>query len=193
MEENENVLSLEDFTILMFGMLAKNSKLNDLDNSDNLIACLPFNFKQNIENILCANNGWKDIFSILIDVSEYFDDHFMWEMNLSYMIKKVLNDLNKNIECDLVTDMFYVCFNADEVSSILDKYEENIINKMDHFTNLLTDYIYTRQFQEMFWDYSASAVKKMQDLRKKELYEDCFGENNNKVKRKNGLMRLLKK
>jgi len=37
--------------------------------------------------------------------------------------------------------------------------DENLRNTMDHFTNLLVDYIYTRQFQERFFDYSAQAVK----------------------------------
>jgi len=172
----------------MFGMLAKNSKLNDLNNPDNKIACLPFNYKQNIENILCADNRWKDMFSALIDVNEYFDDHFAWEMNLAYMIKKVLGDLNKSIECDLVMDRFRICFTNDEVCSILSKYDEKIINKMDYFTNLLTDYIYTRKFQEKFCDYSARAVKKMRDLNEIEI-----NDGNEKEKIKNSFMKLIRK
>lgn len=42
---------------------------------------------------------------------------------------------------------------------------------MDHFTNLLVDYIYTREFQENQYDYYASAVKKMHDIREKQLDE----------------------
>lgn len=186
--EEKKCLSLEDFTILMFGVLAKNSKIHDLDDFYKKIACLPFNYKQNIENILCADNRWKDMFSILLDVDDYFYDHFAWEMNFSYMINKVLGDFNKKIECDLVMDRFRVCFTNDEVNYILSKYDEEVINRMDHFTNLITDYIYTRQFQEMFYDYSANSVKKMQDLRKSEQNDISWCE-----KKSNKFLKLLRK
>lgn len=186
---DNNRLSLNDFVLLMFAMLAKNSKLNDLKDPNKKIACLPFNYKQIIENILCADNGWKEKFSILIDIDEYFDDHFGWEFNLAYVIGSVLNSLNKKLDYDLVMDRFSVSFTSDEVNNILTKYNnEKLLNTMDHFTNLLTDLIYTRQFQEQFYDYSARAVKKMHDL-----YEMEINDNNIKERPKSKLMKLLRK
>lgn len=184
--KNNFVLSLENFTILMLGMLAKNSKLIDLNNPDNRIACLPFNYKQIIENILCADNGWKDMFSILIDIDEYFDDHFAWEMNLAFMIENVLKDFNKEVKYDLVTDVFKIEFSSNEVNNILNNYNsEYLLDTMEHFTNLLTDYIYTRQFQERFCDYSARSVKKMHDL--------SIGGASNSKKSKNIFKKILKR
>lgn len=189
MDKRNCTLSLNDFVLLMFAMLAKNSKLNDLKDSNIKIACLPFNYKQIIENILCADNGWKEKFSILIDIDEYFDDHFGWEMNLAYVIGDVLNSLNKKLDYDLVMDRFSVSFTTDEVNDILTKYNnEKLLNTMEHFTNLLTDLIYTRQFQERFYDYSARSVKKMHDL-----YEMEINDNNIKEKPKCNLMKLLRK
>lgn len=189
MDKRNCTLSLNDFVFLMFAMLAKNSKLNDLKDSNIKIACLPFNYKQIIENILCADNGWKEKFSILIDIDEYFDDHFGWEMNLAYVISNVLNSLNKKIDYDLVMDRFSVSFTSDEVDAVLSKYnDEKLLNTMAHFTNLLTNLIYTRQFQEQFYDYSARAVKKMHDL-----YEMEINDKNIKEKPKSKLMKLLRK
>lgn len=180
MEKNKFVLSMEDFTILMLGMLAKNSKLKDLNNPDNKIACLPFNYKQIIENILCANNAWKDKFSLLINIDDYFYDHFSWEMSLSFMIEEVLKKFDKEIKCDFVNDLFKIEFSSAEVNDILNKYNnEYLLDTMNHFTSLLTDYIYTRHFQERFCDYSARAVKKMHDLYDADINEDIYGNKKN--------------
>ena len=105
------------------------------------------------------------------------------------MISNVLNSLNKKIDYDLVMDSFRVSFTTDEVNDILSKYNnEKLLNTMDNFTNLLTDLIYTRQFQERFYDYSARSVKKMHDL-----YEMEINDNNIKEKPKSKLMKILRK
>ena len=64
------VLSLNDFTILMLATMANNNEG---------IASIPADYKQRIENILCSDNGWKEKFSILINLDDYFEDHFSWE------------------------------------------------------------------------------------------------------------------
>ena len=167
-------LEINDFTTLLLGTLAQESLIFDLNNPNQKIAFLPFSYKQIIENILCAENGWKEEFSSLIDIEEYFDDHFAWEHKLTYEIQEVLNTLNKKLEIDLKYDRLLITFTQEELNLILAKYPKVIKNKMNHFANLLTGYIYTREYQEKFNDFYATSVAKMHDR-----YEALIGLNNN--------------
>lgn len=164
--ENIKALNLNDFTYLMLATLAQESKIIDLRDKTKKTISLPIHYKQIIENILCADNGWKEEFSILIDTQEYFDDHFDWERRLSSTIRQILIDLNKSFEYDIIYDRLLITFTQDEVDTIMLRYpDEELKNIMNHFTNLLVAYIYTREFQEEFYDYSAVSVKKMHDMK----------------------------
>ena len=170
--ETTQTLSLKDFLYLLLATLAINSQRYNLKDRNNKIIALPVNYKQIIQNILCANNGWKDKFSILINIEEYFDDHFAWERELAKNLKNILKELNKSFEYDFEYDEILITFTEEEINMILKNYQnEKLKDTMSHFVNLLTDYIYTRDFQEKFHDYSANAVKKMNEIRNKEIYE----------------------
>ena len=163
----KDTLSLNDFTILMIATLADNSKFIDLANRDKRIAVIPVDYKQRIENILCAENGWKEEFSILINIDEYFDDHFAWEQQLATQIKAVIERLGKNFEYDFLGDSINISFIQKEIDFILSNYkDENMKNIMNHFTSLLSDFIYSRTFQEEFHDYSSRSVQYMKKLRR---------------------------
>ncbi len=160
-------LTLSDFTILMIVTLADNSKVIDLTNRDNRVAVIPVDYKQRIENILCAENGWKEEFSILINTDEYFEDHFAWEQQLAMQIKNVIERLRKNFEYDFLRDSINISFAQKEVDFILSNYrDEKVKNIMDHFTSLLSDWIYSRKFQEEFQDYSSRSVQYMKKLKR---------------------------
>ena len=161
----KDTLSLNDFTILMIATLADNSKFIDFANRDKRIAVIPVDYKQRIENILCAENGWKEEFSILINIDEYFEDHFAWEQQLATQIKAVIERLGKNFEYDFLGDSINISFIQKEIDFILSNYkDENMKNIMNHFTSLLSDFIYSRTFQEEFHDYSSRSVKYMRKL-----------------------------
>ena len=165
----KKTLSLNNFVILLIATLADNSKVIDLINRDNKVAVIPVDYKQRIENILCAENGWKYRFSILIDTDEYFDDHFAWELQLASQIQNVLQQMNKNFEYDFARDSINISFSQREIDLILSNYkDENIKNIMNHFASLLSDWIYSRRFQEEFQDYSSRSVQYMKKLRKSE-------------------------
>lgn len=159
MNKKINVIKLTDFVYLLFATLADNSKINDKNNK---IVCLPVNYKQIIENILCVDNGWKDEFSCLIDVDDYFADHFDWELRLSLAIKNMLFEMNKWVDYNFECDLLLFSFAREEIDKIMNGFENSKLKTiMNHFANLLVDYIYTREYQEKFYDYSAVAVKKM--------------------------------
>lgn len=158
-------LSMESFVTLMLLHLAKNTKIIDLNNPDNRYACIPFAYKEIIQNILCADNRWKEMFSCLIDIDEYFDDHFLWELKMSNIMDDVIKKMGKTVICEFVKDRFLVLFDSVEMELLSKKYNDKIVNdRMDHFTRLLTDYIYTREFKENHFDYSAKSVVKMRKL-----------------------------
>ena len=163
----KDTLSLNDFTILMIATLADNSKFIDFANRDKRIAVIPVDYKQRIENILCAENGWKEEFSILINIDEYFEDHFAWEQQLATQIKAIIERLGKNFEYDFLGDSINISFIQKEIDFILSNYkDENMKNIMNHFTSLLSDFIYSRTFQEEFHDYSSRSVQHMKKLRR---------------------------
>ena len=163
----EKALSLNGFAILLIVTLANNSKVIDLINKDNKVAVIPVDYKQRIENIMCAENGWKDRFSVLIDIDEYFDDHFAWEQQLALQIKNVLQQMNKNFEYDFLRDSINISFSQGEIDLILSHYKnDNVKNIMNHFASLISDYIYTREFQEQFHDYNSRSIQYMKKLQK---------------------------
>lgn len=163
-------LSLEHFVTLMLIYLARKTQIIDLRNPNKKYACIPFAYKEIIQNILYAENRWKDMFSCLINVEEYFDDHFLWENKMSIALECVLKKLGKNVECDFEKDKLLIVFTDEELNELMKKYNNrNINNRMDHFTNLLNDYIYTREFKENFHNYSAKSVEKVRLLNQKKI------------------------
>ena len=162
-------LSLEDFVTLMLIHLAKKEMIIDFRYPNLKYACIPFAYKEIIQNILCAENRWKEMFSILIDVNKYFDNHFGWEIEMSNTLDKVIKNMRKTVKVDFIRDKFIITFSNDELDNLIKKYPNEEINTtMDHFTNLINDCIYTREHKENFYDYSSRSVEKMRILKKKE-------------------------
>lgn len=180
----KEILKIDDFVYLLLATLGTKPKIIDLNDRNKKIVSLPCNYKERIQNILCAENRWKEMFSGLINIEEYFDNHFAWEINLSNTLKNVLVEMNKNVEYNFESDSLIIIFTEEEVESILNRYEsEELKNSMDHFTNLLTNYIYSREFQEHHYDYYAHSVKKMHNLYEGEI-EDPIVKEINKPKTK---------
>ena len=119
----------------------------------------------------------------LEECGAYFEDHFAWENKLSLSLKETLNDMNKSYEYDFVYDSLLITFTQDEVDTMLLRYpEQETKDVMDHFSRLLTDYIYTREYQERIHDYYADAVSKMKN--KNNLEFDDINITNDKKKSK---------
>lgn len=186
--ENTSALNINDFVCLLLATLAQNPRIIYYEDRDKKTVSLPIQYKQIIENILCADNRWKEEFSILIDIEEYFKNHFIWEQKLALALKQTLINLNKTYEYDFEHDKLLINFTQTEIDMILSQYQsEELKNAMDHFANLLVDYIYTREFQEEIHDYYASSVKKMHDIRERQLDEETFRPVENPKTRVKGL------
>ena len=72
----KRVLTLKQFVCLLLAKLAEKTPVIQLSpkKQDVLICRLPARYKQNIQNIMCEQNGWTEKFSNLIDVEEYFEN-----------------------------------------------------------------------------------------------------------------------
>ena len=76
-------LDLTDFTYLLLATFAQKNIRHDLENKNIKTAVLPLYYKEVIEQILCDPNRWKYMFSILIDMDAYFNNHFLWEVKFN--------------------------------------------------------------------------------------------------------------
>lgn len=160
-------LSINKFATLLIASLADNSRVIDYNNLDNKVAVIPADYKQRIENIICAGNGWQNEFSPLININEYFEDHFAWEQQLATQIKIILKKMGKKMKYDIENDSIKISFSQKEVDSLLSNYKDNkVIQIMDHFVSLMGDVIYTREFQEEFHDYNAKSIQYMKKMKK---------------------------
>ena len=183
--ENKKTLSINEFVYLLLATLAQNPRIFDMKDRSKKIISLPIQYKQIIENILCADNGWKEEFSVLIDTEEYFENHFAWEQKLALTLKQALIDLNKTFEYDFKYDKLLISFTQEEINMILSQYpNEELKNIMDQFANLLVDYIYTREFQEEHYDYYASTVSKMHNMNNVQINENTLNNHNDERPKK---------
>ncbi len=149
----KNCMSLTDFVYLLLATLAQKNLLIDFRNKNIKTVVLPLNYKEVIEEILCQGNGWKEEFSILIDMDEYFNNHFLWKKKFTKELIDTINKLDKKMEYDLEFDRIIIRFSNQEVKNILDRYygiDDNIQITIDHFANLLNDFIFTRRYKEEF-------------------------------------------
>ena len=94
------------------------------------------------------------------------------ELIFSKTLIDVLNNLNKQVSYDIINDRILIPFKQEEIDLIMNKYQDiELKNHMIQFISLLTDYIYTREFQEEFYGYSASTIKRVKELRKDYYYQ----------------------
>jgi hypothetical protein len=143
-------MDIKDFAYLLLAMMAnKSKKINLLDKNIKTLS-LPCSYKETIEKIIGENVGWRESFSVLIDVEEYSYNNYAWEEKFSKCLKEILKEMGKKVEYDLVYDRIEVEFKQEEIDKILEKYtDEKINNKMDHFTNLLASQCFTRSYLAM--------------------------------------------
>ncbi len=69
-------MKIDEFTLYFLARLTKVQRVIDLNNRNNVIIDIPVNYKEIIEDILNSNESWKEEFSVLIDIDEYFKDHY---------------------------------------------------------------------------------------------------------------------
>ena len=161
----KKTMELKEFTYLFLATLANNTKIINLRDQSVKTIKLPVDYKQIFSNIMYAGNGWDEEFSGFIDTNEYFNNHFAWETKFANCLKETLKEMNKAYKYDFVEDALFIEMRQSEVEAILSLFpNEKVRNTMDHFTNLLVDYIYTRDFAERYHDYRGSTSATIRDI-----------------------------
>ena len=157
-------LPIYDFAKLFLAKLADNSDCVHLWETAEKYARIPFNYRERIQNIILSDNGWKEEFSVLIDMDSYLENHFVWEQELSYELIRVAKKFNQEFKVDMIGESIYLAIPEKKLNKILNNYDDVYVVLMDHFVNLVLDAIYTRDFQECFTDYTSISSEKMQDI-----------------------------
>ena len=85
-------LKIKDLALGMMASIAEESPYHYLKQPERKTCVLPVNYKQNIQNIMCAGNGWFEEFSRLIDTEEYLDSHFAWETKFAGAIQESIEE-----------------------------------------------------------------------------------------------------
>lgn len=141
-------MNIDDFVLLLLARLSKSPKMIDLNGKNNVIVSIPSNYKDIIENILTSNEKWRSEFSVLIDMNEYFNDHYEWEKKLAVSLEKILTVLEKKLDYNLKTEMLEISFSKSEMDAILSEMnDEHLSSVMDHFVFLLHDFSYSRDYR----------------------------------------------
>lgn len=133
-------LTLKQFSWLLLAKLAENASIIDLNNRERRICSLPTNYKQIIQDILTANETWKEWFSCLIDTESYFDNPYVWEAKLADTLNETLKRLNKKYSYNFENDTIDIDFTQEEIYYILSCFSKNVLKQMEHFASLMASY-----------------------------------------------------
>ena len=127
-----SLLNLNNFVALLFASLASKS-----ENTSKRTAKISFEYLRIIEMIM-QNESWGIRFSTLIDIQKYYMEQSAWEFDLGEEIDHFLS--GRNVNYDFSANYFFVELTEEEIQSTFSKYDNDILESMDHFTNLLSDY-----------------------------------------------------
>lgn len=159
--KDKKALEINDFVELLLATLAN----EEITMRGKKTISLPVQYKTIIEKILNTHDEWEESFSVLIDIEDYSKDHFAWEKQLSSSLKQFLVNLNKTFIYDFEYDRILITFTEEEIKPILSKYtDETLISSMRHFSSLLVDYCYTREYQAMIYKYNNLNESRMGSL-----------------------------
>lgn len=138
------LIDMKHFVLLLLADLASKSPIIYLDGRNQKTACLDTNYKERIADIMYQENSWGIKFATLIDIYSYYEFQSDWERKLGKTIKKVLQELNKEFIYDFENDRIMINFTKEEIENIKNNFDVEVLNNMDHFTNLINNSCFTR-------------------------------------------------
>lgn len=138
------VMDMRNFVKLLLADLASKSKI--YKTNGNKYAHLSTDYKKIIEDIMYEENGWGIRFATLINIHTYYEFQSEWEQKLGRTLKKVLTELNKKMEFDYENDKIIIEFTKEEIDIIKSQYDVETLEVMDHFSNLMDNIIFKRNY-----------------------------------------------
>lgn len=142
----EPVMDINNFALLLLADMASKSKIFYSDKRNSKTASLPLNYCEVIEKIMYEENGWGSKFAELIDIYSYYENQSDWEMELGAAISKILQDEKLKSDLDLEYSYLNIHFTKTQIEEIKSRFDEETLDIMDHFSNLLGAYVYTRRW-----------------------------------------------
>lgn len=139
------IMDMKHFIMLLLADLASKSKIYHLDGSKTKTACLSTDYKRIIEDIMYQENEWGIKFAELINIYSYYEFQAEWEAKFGKKLRKVLDELNKEFYYDFERDVIEIEFAEEEIDNIKKMYDEKTLQVMDHFTNLIDSYSFSRK------------------------------------------------
>ncbi len=133
------VMDMQNFVMLLLADLANKSPVFSQN-----IACLPVDYKQRMQEIMYEENGWGIRFSKLIPIEIYYENQKEYEQKLGLALQEALRQLGKETDYDFVSDCLKISFTQGEIEQIKNRYDPETLEIMDHFSNLLQDYSFSR-------------------------------------------------
>ena len=135
----EPSIDIKHFALLLLVDLASKSQIIYFDSARENIktACIPFDYKEIISEIMYEENGWGIEFAELINIHSYYEFQMDWEQKLGRKISEVIKELNKEIVCDFEYEYFNIDFTVDEIERIKSDYDQKVLDVMDHFSNFI--------------------------------------------------------
>lgn len=141
------VVDMKGFATLLLADLASKEEISQ--NGEVKHAHLPMDYKNRIEKIMYEENEWGIKFSGLLDINEYYEHQIDWEQELGKTISNVINELGKKDQTtyNLELDTIEIIFTDEEIKEIKSRYDEETLEIMDHFSNLIDDYSFSRELE----------------------------------------------
>ena len=130
-------VSMKVFVEALWVLLAQKSQTIDFNRPNIKIAALPTNYKEIIETILFSDTNWPIKFSKLIDINFYFEKQSKWEEEFSKALERFVTSSNRKLKYDFQFDYIELEFTKDEIEQKLSMYDEEFLNTMNHFVNLI--------------------------------------------------------
>jgi len=183
---------MRNFIILLLADLASKSLIHHFDNSGIKTASLSTDYKRIIEDIMYEENGWGIKFATLINIYSYYEFQLDWERKFASTLKKVLVELNKKIEFDFENDSIRVNFTKEEIDTIKSKYDEETLSNMDHFSNLINNITFTRNYKLNVKDIERDGARHRHNLEELDI-RIKYKHNIKPVKQKSLIRKLLRK
>lgn len=104
-------------------------------------------YKRIIEDIMYQENGWGIKFAELINIYSYYEFQLDWERKLGKTIQRVINNLHKDFRFDFENDSIEIDFTEEEIKNIKGNYDNHSLEIMNHFSNLIASYAFSRRYK----------------------------------------------
>lgn len=141
------VVDMKGFVTLLLADLA--SKTRNIWTENTKYAFLPMDYKDIIERIMYKNDNVGLEFYQLIDINKYYENQGLWEDDLGRVLNEVLSELKKDstLGYNFIDNTISIPFTIQEIMEIKSGYDEETLKTMDHFSNLIADYAFSRKFK----------------------------------------------